>query len=204
MLLKLKNLLKVKEFGFNIPNIVNIDNVKDGIYYAVRSNSCEEDGFLSNAGIFETRLFVFGIKNIKKAVREVTLNAGDCFIQEMVDSPDYSGVILLNNKEIVINVNNGLCEGITCGDITGYIYKFDKDLKIKKVFGSQEESMIFNGSKIVKIDSNVAKFDTSSIYMLKYAELAIQLSKLFNMNVDIEFSVKNGILYILQCRRFNS
>lgn len=203
MNLKLKNLLFLSEKGYSVPKIVDINEVKSDKYYAVRSNSCNEDSFLSHAGIYETRLFVTK-DNIKTAVRDVTLNAGDCFIQEMITDPDYSGVILTKENEIIVNITNGLCEGITSGHITGVIYKFKREnYELLKKFGFQEKEMIFNGSNIVEQINKIPNFSSDIDEIKKHALLGNVLSALFEMNTDIEFTVKNGELFILQCRRLN-
>jgi pyruvate,water dikinase len=217
---KAKNLQILKEAGFNVPNFVvlppdyegnprKIRNLLDKFVkpdrrYAVRSSGTLEDtAELSFAGQYYTELNVKGIDNIIRAAKKCYGSARAknvtaylaknqlsdeglgmaVVVQEMVNG-DFSGVAFSVNplsgadKEIVINVAKGLGDAIVSGQIT-------------------PEEYIYNW-----YDDHIAKsgelLDTDLFMELANVILNIQLH--FGYPVDIEFTIKDRRIYLLQTR----
>ena len=215
--MKSENLIKLEKYGFNVPKFITVLNLGDketfilrdnnGKYidldfsdkslFAVRSSCGIEDGEENSfAGQFETKL------NVKKdevldAVKEVFTsfynsdfyednNYDTVIIQEMIDS-DISGVLFTANpigilNETVIVVGEGLGCNVVDDKIntTTYYYNIDDELYyMDKVKDSVEIS-----EKILK----------------ELVEIGKKAEEKFNAKMDIEFAIKDDVIYVLQAR----
>ena len=215
--MKSENLIKLEKYGFNVPKFITVLNLGDketfilrdnnGKYidldfsdkslFAVRSSCGIEDGEENSfAGQFETKL------NVKKdevldAVKEVFTsfynsdfyednNYDTVIIQEMIDS-DISGVLFTANpigilNETVIVVGGGLGCNVVDDKIntTTYYYNIDDELYyMDKVKDSVEIS-----EKILK----------------ELVEIGKKAEEKFNAKMDIEFAIKDDVIYVLQAR----
>lgn len=215
--MKSENLIKLEKYGFNVPKFITVLNLGDketfilrdnnGKYidldfsdkslFAVRSSCGIEDGEENSfAGQFETKL------NVKKdevldAVKEVFTsfynsdfyednNYDTVIIQEMIDS-DISGVLFTANpigilNETVIVVGDGLGCNVVDDKIntTTYYYNIDDELYyMDKVKDSVEIS-----EKILK----------------ELVEIGKKAEEKFNAKMDIEFAIKDDVIYVLQAR----
>jgi pyruvate,water dikinase len=215
--LKAKNLQILKDNGLNVPKFMIVNHESDltpaitflfddNKKYAVRSSFSLEDGTHSSfAGQFTTLLNV-DKKDLKAAVRDVkdslykenvqeyclTNNINiqtqnnRVIIQEMV-AADYSGVIFTANphgclNEIVIVVGSGLGNNVVedKADVTSYFYnQDDKNCRIIAANNSPTLSL--------KVVHNLIKH-------------ANKIKELFNQDMDIEFAIKDEVVYILQAR----
>ena len=111
-----KEILQELSDIFNIPAIVT--TFEKGKFYAVRSDDSSEDTEeKSNAGKFDSFLNVPASEVMEK-VSLVLKRADRCFVQEMVE-PKYSFVGLISPKKSIVVLNNGSCEGITSGKVSG-------------------------------------------------------------------------------------
>lgn len=213
---KIDNLIRLKENGFNVPSftVVPYENaVKDdlkidlpsaGELFSVRSSANVEDGRdLSFAGQFDTVLNVprdevgDKVKSIVDSVNSDSIKtyAGNngidvkdikmnVLIQDMID-PDVSGVMFTANpqgilNESVITVGRGVGEGIVSSkvDTTSYYY----NLTDKICYFEGKEDLLTQDLT----DELIALSD--------------KMKPLFGEYLDIEFAIKDDVIYILQVR----
>ena len=151
----------------------------------IRSSAKDEDGKkLSNAGkynsiIIKKNEFYKIEESINFLISEYTKKNDQILIQKLIDKPDIAGVLFTKDK----NTNSHY-----------YQISFDtskrSDLVTSGKFNPSLKSLIiFKKSK--KIPKKFAKL----------VETSKKLEKIFmNDRLDIEFCIKNGKLYILQCR----
>ncbi len=211
--MKANNLLKLKRHKFNVPEfeIIKWENKDKEIdiskykgLYAIRS-SCELEDNLDNsfAGQFDTYLNVRP-ENINEKVKECFSSINneniidylnkknlsvedikmDVIIQEMVDS-EYSGVLFTANpqgllNEVVITVGKGLGNNIVEDkiDTTTYYYNITDNI------------YYYEGKKDLLTKELIEELINTSH----------KIKKVFGELLDIEFAVKNNIIYILQVR----
>ena len=202
---KISNLFNNIQFSEKINNEIK-NNIDKNKLYAVRSSGTKEDlDEYSFAGQYETFLNVSEedlqnkiVECYKSMFSEVILNyllnnninytniGMTVIVQEMVQS-ECSGIcftinpITGNDKEMVIEVGEGLGENIVSGKIAPeqyYFNWFDKEYKYDK--------------KNKLLDKKILEDMTNNF-------LKIQLY--FGYPCDIEFGVANNKLYILQARR---
>lgn len=197
--MKKENLEKLINGGFKVPPIIKKYEIISDTLYAVRSNDSSEDSFYkSNAGKFLTKLFVKG-SNVSEAIVEVLKTSDNCFIQEMI-VPDFSCVAFKTGSLITLVLNNGLCEGITAGKITGVIIKTNSTISpdySRK--GKQSKSLIEKGGKLILVEDSVEKFNHVDILtIIANVEAASRLLKEDSLNFEICY--RDNELYFLQCR----
>ena len=193
-ILKCKN-AEIPEFY--IINVTNLKNKKKTIIeniikrfnksdlLIVRSSSSQEDTHKkSNAGLFKS---VANVKNnyddIDKAAAEVIKSYGKInnssiiFIQKMITSSDFSGVVTTCNLDdyapyYVINYSKG-----------------------------EDTSAVTSGKKNVEHYYQFKNHDKGDKKFIKIIKLARELeSKFKNKYLDIEFAYKKSELYLLQVR----
>lgn len=213
--IKLLDFLKKKDFEKIQNEILNLkfsEEQKDRIFsqfdnlncsqVAVRSSAKSEDGKnKSFAGQFDTFLFVEKftlLESIKqcwasafsKSVREYSNEHLDLFdmnivIQEMIDS-DYSGVGFSldptnrSKNYSVIEIVKGVGESLVSGKVT--------------------PSTICMQRKIKEIDFSTGEFIPPKEILVKLEENLLLIENLFLCPVDVEWAVKDNILYLLQAR----
>lgn len=185
-------------------------NLNENKRYAVRSSGMKED--LENysfAGQYDTLLNVQGINNIEKAIvlcyksmfSETVLSylmnnkikLDDLYmsviIQEMVDS-EFSGVVFTlnpltgNDKQMLIEIAPGLGENLVSGKVAPEQYYYNW----------------YN--ETVKFDEKNKYIDEKTLKKIGDEFSKIQLY--FGYPCDIEFAIKDNILYILQARKVTS
>lgn len=197
--MKAENLRKLKINGFPVPDFIVVDSPSDvkidGLpdkKYAVRSSSDLEDGVkMSYAGQFHSELNV-NKSGIHDAVQRV-IDSGKKYgshmkviIQEMVDA-DYSGVLFTANplgilNESVVVIGKGLGENVVedrC-DTTAYYYNLDDDL----FYYEQQEDAVLAGNEVIRLLVDTGK----------------HIKEIFQKDMDIEFTVKDAEVYVLQAR----
>lgn len=204
------------EYGINIPKFIVLKSKEDYTpissflmsndkKYAVRSSFVSEDGDRhSFAGQFETILNVEKC-DIKKAVEKVfdsmqntnvneycgannilKFNGGCVIVQEMIDA-DYSGVVFTSNPQGILNetvvvVGNGIGNNVVEDkeDTTHYFYNQDDG-----IFYFEQ-----NGNTPI-LEESVFR---------ELIETSIKIKYILGYNADIEFAIKDNIIYILQAR----
>lgn len=198
-----KDILQILANKFKVPGIIsNPEDCSDNKLYAVRSSDSGEDTEQkSNAGKFDSFLFVEK-QDLQEKVDKVLEKADNFFIQEMLCQPQFSAVVFKNKNSITINLNNGLCAAITAGQVTGKVYLI-KDKSVVRHYGSQVKSLIYeNGLMVLKNDYEP---NYSYSHVERIIELAEEIEEFMKMEtLDLELSYQNGILYVLQCRPWNS
>ena len=200
----------------------------NGVIFAVRSSSPQEDmRGISFAGMYETYL---GVKKekLKDAISKAFTSMFDyrvihykeqngidfkvadmaIIIQEQIDS-DVSGVGFsmnpMNNDydETVINSSYGLGEAIVSGGVTPDNYIIDKVKNIisEKTKGKHEISIrladdggVFE-EKAVKIN-----YSLRDQQVIEISEQIKEIEDFYGFPVDIEWAIKDEILFILQGR----
>jgi len=191
-----KETLEFLQKHFAVPHIVDI--YEDNRYYAVRSNDSSEDSSSNSmAGKFNSKLFVLG-KDVPAAKEEILETADDVFVQEMVLDTLYSFVYLKKEGVEILSINNGLCEGLTSGKITGSSF-------INGVITiDQLQSMVFEPSEGLHIIPSLqSTFSESDVqHIVEYCRKVHSYSEFPQCN--IEGTVQDGpwatSAYLLQCR----
>ena len=204
--MKAKNLQILKENGINVPNFIvavqedDVDlSFSNAPSFAVRSSFCLEDNDEhSFAGQFKTILNVKR-EDVKKAVSEVknsydktlykNIKGGNglslVIIQEMI-SADFSGVIFTANplgilNEAVITAGYGTGESVVADQTETVTYYYNKD---EALFYVKEPSGLSLDHKTLN----------------ELIDVAFKIRDIFAQETDIEFAIKEDILYILQAR----
>lgn len=202
---KIKNLIKAKNFGFDVPNfiIINSNNFKknqksilDKINLnfsnekklILRSAAFDEDNLLSNAGRYDSFLVKKNNKineKINTIFSKYKKQNGYIIVQKYIEDSFLNGVVFtqgLNGFENYLTINffkGKSTNRITSGSVNGNYFVFFSQLK----------------PSIVK-DS----------YIKKILKTSLQIQKKFNSkNLDIEFSInKKKQIKIFQIRKLNS
>lgn len=211
--MKAENLKLLKDNGFNVPPFTvvkwderdaDIDTAPFRGKYAIRSScSLEDSQSDSFAGQFNTYLNV-DVFDIEKKVKECFESVHnknvvdylkerkipeeelmmDVIIQQMVES-DYSGVLFTSNPQGIINesvivAGKGLGDGIVEDRTKACTYYYNLTDRIYYYEGSEE----YLGSDLVE-----ELIDTSG-----------KIKDVFGEYLDIEFAIKDNVIYILQVR----
>lgn len=220
---KAYNLFLMKSQGINVPKLFCVqdineieiqkylnDNFKESSIFAIRSSSSFEDGTeKSFAGQFNTFLnipyddVISKIKEckesrvtegLKKYIKEANLNVEELkinvIVQEMIDA-EKSGVIFTSNpqgilNETVIVVGNGTGNNVVEDKVNTTTYYYNRNDEIY-YYESQENSVTLTNKQVKEI-----------------IEIAKKLEKIFGEKLDIEFAIKNDIIYILQARKITT
>jgi phosphohistidine swiveling domain-containing protein len=195
----------------------------------VRSSATAEDSETASfAGRFRTVINVNGIEQVAKAIKEVYDSAYSpevisychevgiplkkikmaVVIQKLIIG-SYSGVMFTRDPvnladKTIIEAISGLNEGMVSGKITPSRFVFDnKDHRIEssdyvlqnKIFVPDANC----GTRISDLNSgSVRRLPKAILY--KLAEMGLEIEKTFGLPQDIEWTVKDGKIYILQSR----
>tara|TARA_Y100000034_G_C6895429_1_gene412711 strand:- start:388 stop:2706 length:2319 start_codon:yes stop_codon:yes gene_type:complete len=217
---KAYSLLILKEKGFNIPHLetFSVDEIKKLDFedlvekillkikdknkmFILRSSAIGEDGEeTSFAGIFESvkikdkEDIKNGLKIIFNSFNSDKLNSYlklkninekpklAIILQEFVEG-DVSGVLFSLKNEYIINSNHGSAESVVQGE-------------------SCDEYIIDDKNKI--INKNLNKDSLSKKEIKTIVDIGGKVNKLFNKNQDIEWTIKDSKIYLLQSRPVTS
>lgn len=217
------NLQFLKRNGFNIPltyvldvstlstaspeEIANSLKIKEG-KYAVRSSAIAEDGKkFSYAGLFDsflnvatTDLYEYVMKckasvnsDRSKAYemhQHIDHNSRICVIVQEMINPLFSGVCftqhpVLKSKDImVIDLVPGLCDKVVSGDVNPI------SVTVKKKTNSLEVTTM----------GDFKEFDLKVVSWSILIQTFMNIESAYGFPVDIEWSVSNNLLVILQAR----
>lgn len=211
----------IREKYFNLGNNTRV---------AVRSSATAEDlPDASFAGQQETYLNVQGIESVLNGVRncyaslwgnravsyrfhqgyDQTSVSIAVVIQEMIES-EKSGVLFTVNpvnkkeNEMQINASFGLGESVVSGRVTADSYIIDKSGNIIEVnIGRKETQIIYGNKETVEVSVNSDKRKTRALNdreILELMKCGLEIEKHYGMPMDIEWAIKNDIVYILQAR----
>lgn len=221
--IKAYNLFLMKSQGINVPKLFCVqdvdeieiqkylnDNFKESSTFAIRSSSSFEDGTeKSFAGQFNTFLnityndVISKIKECKETrvteglenyIKEANLKVEDLkinvIVQEMIDA-EKSGVIFTANpqgilNETVIVVGNGTGNNIVEDKVNTTAYYYNRNDEIY-YYESQGNSVSLTSNQVKQI-----------------IEIVKKLENIFGDKLDIEFAIKNDIIYILQARKITT
>ncbi len=133
-------------------------------------------------------------------------------VQEMING-DKSGVMFTKNpqnnsvNEIIINSTYGLGEGIVNGELKTDLFVFDKiDKSIKSELAKKEEKIVLNkkskmGTTKSKIKKELGKKPSLSKKEIeKLIFLGKKIEKIYGFSQDIEWTIKDNNIFILQTR----
>lgn len=196
--MKAENLQILKEHQFNIPSFWiisrndfsknNLPEFPKGLY-AVRSSAPDEDGnSRSHAGEYDTFLNVPS-QNILERIQDVFGGYQNhhpedkVIVQEMVDA-ELSGVLFTASPIGAINLMR-----IAVGHGTGDNVVDDRE--DVSVYTCSAEERLYQYTGDIKLDQAVLQ---------TLIDNGTKIRKLFGMEMDIEFAIKNNDVYILQAR----
>ena len=219
---KIDNLVLLKDNGINVPNfdifswkdvVVNndVNNLKLDIdlkkykgKYAVRSSSNIEDGELNSfAGQFDTYLNVekkdlknkiklcfksLYNKNVIDYIESKNIDISNLnmnvIVQDMVDS-EYSGVLFTSNPQGIINESVIVVgKGLGCNVVE------DKIDTTSYYYNTTDNTYYYEG-KYDYIDKCLVE---------ELINISKKIKELLGDYLDIEFAIKDGVIYILQAR----
>ena len=212
---KAKRLFQMAEQGLNVPEMFCVKSAeeaekavfdRDGLYSVRSSASCEDGAEMSFAGQFSTYLNVKGSEvtdHVRKCLESSDVKAYlegmgakaqsvglTVIVQKMIDA-DVSGVMftadprgILNEAVIAVGrgTGNNVVEDKT--DVTQYYYNLSDDVYCYEVQG---ESPVLDDGTVRELIEN-----------------ARRITAIFGEYQDIEFAIKDGVIYILQCRPITS
>ena len=182
-------------------------NFKDEDVFSIRSSNSLEDGqTLSYAGQFETLLFVeksnviSSLEKVRKASKEANTLDYDkqnksikngkikpcSIVQKMIDATK-SGVMFTQNpsgilNEMVIVCGKGVGENVVEDKVPTSTYYYNKTDQIG-YFQKQENAEILLESEKEEL-----------------IKIGLEIEKIYNKAMDIEWCIKENIIYILQAR----
>lgn len=212
----------------NSKSLFGFDKFETNKLYAVRSSANVEDGADNAfAGMFESILSVES-KDIFSAIERVFKSANtdrvneylevkkssqsvylSVVVQEMIDS-DSSGVVLSfspsSNDEIIIEAIFGLGELLVSGleEPDRWIVDRERETVLNYKSGRQICLLSNGGKKQINPTMQVTKkLNAKNISMLIALTKKIE-QKLGIFPVDIEFAVKDDVIYVLQARPLTS
>ena len=200
-------------------------NLGDNIRVAVRSSATAEDlPSASFAGQQETYLNVQGIDdvliNIRNCYASLWSNRAVSYrfnqeysqssvciavvIEEMVDSEKSVNPVNKREDEIQINASFGLGESIVSGRVTADSYIVGKNGQIiDKYISNKETSIVYDakGTVEVELDEYYKRKSTlNDNQLLELSRIGMDIEKHYAMPMDIEWAIKDDIIYILQAR----
>lgn len=130
-------------------------------------------------------------------------------VQQMVQA-DVSGVVFSTNpvtqneEEVVINASYGLGEGIVSGLVTPDTYFVSKtDGCVHKKLGEKETKIVAFGDgtkEVITTDEERNRYCLTDGQIAALVEETRNLEMVFGCPLDIEFALKDGLIYILQAR----
>ena len=211
--MKDKNLIKLREYGFNVPEFEiiewedrnkKIDLSKYKGKYAIRSSSNLEDSSDNSfAGLFDTYLNVdskdieskvkecfnsINNKNVKEYITNKNIDISDVkmnvIVQKMVNSK-YSGILFTSNPQGLLNESI-----IVVGRGLGNNVVEDKVDTTTYYFNNTDSIYYYEG--------DCDYLDNDMINNL--ISISKDLKKYFGEYIDIEFAIENDDIYILQVR----
>ena len=213
---KAKNLLMLKQFGFNVPHLIAIaaHKTKEELYqslnnwdkdslFAVRSSCVAEDSSTkSYAGYFYSEI---GVKydNVFGAYKKVCdsfkeLN-GAVIIQEFIPS-EKSGVLFTNdgNNNLIINSNYGVCKTVVEGWACDEILASEGGILIKKQHEKNKKALVWIKDRFET--KSYSKFTLKPNEIKELIQTGKKIESFFNSPQDIEWCIYKNNLYILQSR----
>lgn len=202
-------------------------------FFAVRSSALDEDGInFSFAGMFESHLFVTK-ETLAEKIKKVWCSAFSgrvaqyrannklpapfgiaVIIQEMINA-DSAGVAFGMNpvtgdrKCKLISAVYGLGEGLVSGELNADNFVV-KDYKIESQLAVKTERIVYDtgskkGTKKISVeDSKQRSACLTTDQINRLANILDEAEKRYGQPQDMEFAVKDGLIYLLQSRPITS
>jgi phosphohistidine swiveling domain-containing protein len=175
---------------------LNLDGL-DEVYLAVKS--CWASNYSSRALSYRK---VRGL-SLKPAPMAV-------IVQEMIVA-EVSGVVFTANPstgstdEIVISAVPGLGEGLVSGRIDADTVMLDKDTYVSKaaIIGERSEKVVAaegSGTVTLKVEGEQGCLCITEDESIAIAKAALAAEELYGCPQDLEWSIKTGVVYVLQSR----
>jgi phosphoenolpyruvate synthase/pyruvate phosphate dikinase len=196
-------------------------------YVAVRSSAAAEDGKNDAwAGQLDTFLNVGReelIMTIKKSWNAINSDRAKAYaeakkvqagkvaliVQPMIQS-DVAGVafsahpVTKNKNEIIIEAGMGLGEAVVSGEITPDTYIINKKSGeiMHKHISNQNKKLVQgkSGKSVWQEVRNNNQQKLSNLQIKELAKIVARLENLYGFAVDVEWLVKDGVLFIMQAR----
>ena len=196
----------------------------------VRSSAIEEDSREhSFAGVYESILNIRSFNDMKTAIKKcwvsyysdqadkyrlrngIESKSMGVIIQKMI-AGDKSGVIFTANPvtgsqdETIIEVSYGLNVGVVDGTVATDRYKIDRSEKITSRTVTPKKIKYSLGQKsfelhIENVDNNLQQAQClSDDEIYKLAEIGRKIESIFGLPCDIEWTIVEDKIYIIQCR----
>lgn len=156
------------------------------------------------ASLYNDRAIAYSIKKGLKMPEGMAV-----VIQEMVPA-EFSGITFtshpFNRKNLLIEVSYGIGNMIVGGKIQPDSFTINREnLKLvgKKIGIKEKASIIDNqyNNKLIEINKKISKNQTiANKYIIKIAEVCLEIEKFFSYPQDIEWCLYNNNLWILQSR----
>ncbi|MFJ7849179.1 PEP/pyruvate-binding domain-containing protein [Peribacillus sp. NPDC097206] len=214
---KLKELTGSKELAVAVRSSSSAEDLKAASFagqYETILNVCEEEQLLYAVKQCWASLFSNRVREYA-AQKDISLDAFPMgiLIQQMV-YPDVSGVIFSLNpitqdtNEIIINASYGLGEAIVSGIVTPDTFIVNKETKsIMKDLGLKEVKILPINNQIIEVEttseeSNAYCLNEESILSLE--SVTSKLEAFYEFPVDIEFAIKDDMIFVLQSRPITS
>jgi phosphohistidine swiveling domain-containing protein len=214
---KASSIMKLKKFGFNVPDffIISSEKVSNSRLCDIKkiiidktsdwtkdvilrsSASCEDGKQNSFAGLFESAR-ISNLNNIDNPLKKVINSVNSKKVQDYLKSKnlnvkpkisiivqkfingDVSGVVFNTKDEYIINSNFGLADSIVGGE------------------ACDEYSVNKTSNKITLQNKEKNSLDEKQIFMI--TSISEKISKMFGSPQDIEWTIQNGELFVLQSR----
>jgi pyruvate,water dikinase len=190
----------------------------------------EDSNTQSFAGQYETYLHVVGIENVLEklkscwaslwAERVLDYNHGQIddadlaiavVIQQMIDA-DCAGVLftsdplVTDSEEIIVDSSWGLGEGIVSGQVATDSFKVDRnsleinarDVRAKPM--QYKRSLKGEMTLLPNVDELVEQPSLSDSQLLELARYANRLREYYGQELDVEWAIHDGKLWLLQAR----
>lgn len=170
-------------------------------FVSVRSSALNEDGknkafagqYNSYLNVTEKNLLEkiklcwisFYNESVSEYCEDISVLGMNVVIQEMIDS-DYSGVVFSidptsnTNNYSIIELVKGLGENLVSGKVTPTKFLIRRTTN--------------------NIDLKIGNIDIDNKIIKNLEKLVLKIEKIYQCPMDIEYSIKNNIIYILQAR----
>ncbi|MFJ7679693.1 PEP/pyruvate-binding domain-containing protein [Peribacillus sp. NPDC097284] len=214
---KLKELTGSVDLSVAVRSSSSAEDLKDASFagqYETILNVCEEEQLLYAvkqcwASLFSDRVREYATQ------KDISLDAFPMgiLIQQMV-FPDVAGVIFSLNpitqdpNEIIINASYGLGESIVSGIVTPDTFIVNKETKsIMKDLGLKEVKILPLNNQIIEVETTPEESDSFCLNekgILALESVTSKLEEFYEFPVDIEFAIKDDMIFVLQSRPITS
>lgn len=204
------------------------DDVTSSKKYAVRSSAIDEDSEkYSFAGIYKSILNV-SLSEVEEAIKSVRQSLYDAeaiiyrkahklstnsdmavILQELIES-EVSGIAFSKNPlveasaQTVITATYGLGEGLVSGALEADTFYVEKEEITQNIVSKTDQYLVNRtNAGIVKAEVEIEAQDQACLnkdQILKVDRMLQELEKHFGKPQDVEFSIKEGVVYVLQTR----